>query len=44
MVVREKEMKKNSEEITLTLILNKVCGGKYTHPSEFWAQLGQMFK
>mmetsp|Transcript_34107 Transcript_34107/g.33664 ORF Transcript_34107/g.33664 Transcript_34107/m.33664 type:complete len:119 (+) Transcript_34107:464-820(+) len=32
------------EEITLTLVLNKVCGGKYNHPNEFWAQLGQMFK
>lgn len=32
------------EEITLTLILNRICGGKYKHPNEFWAQLGQMFK
>jgi len=33
-----------NEEITLTIILNRICGGKIQHPNEFWKQLGQMFK
>lgn len=33
-----------SHEITLTLLLNRISGGKYKHPNEFWNELGLMFK
>jgi hypothetical protein len=34
-----------SEEITLTILLNRISGGKNCkHPNEFWKELGQMFK
>lgn len=33
-----------NQEITLTLLLNRIYGGKYKHPNEFWVELGQMYK
>jgi hypothetical protein len=33
-----------NQEITLTLLLNRIYGGKYKHPNDFWVELGQMFK
>jgi len=38
------ELNDDAEEITLTLVLNRISGGKYQHPNDFWKQLGQMFK
>ena len=37
-------MEDMTEEITLTIILNRISGGKYKHPNEFWMELGKMFK
>lgn len=32
----------SGEELTLSILLNRISGGKYKHPNEFWIELGQV--